>query len=249
MKIATWNLDRRNDNALDGVKTLIAEHEVLCLQEVHEDILDDVTALTEHHFIADECTYRGGQTFIVILSKHPIHNAECIDHKHWRSLRNWWRNQKEGRCFQRVDIDRDGQQWRVINAHLPLNVSPFCRMCEWARIWNETDEDHNRNVICGDFNTFAGPIWALFFGVFMGFRLKDLFLNERNLMQKYIERSDFTNPFRKKKFTHTRTHMHVPYQLDFLLHHEKHKTKDAKRWPKRMGSDHWPLSAQIELQD
>ena len=57
MKIATWNLDRRNDNALDGVKTLIAEHEVLCLQEVHEDILDDVTALTEHHFIADECTY------------------------------------------------------------------------------------------------------------------------------------------------------------------------------------------------
>ena len=243
MKIATWNVHRRNKKALEGVQTLLKEHDVLCLQEINEKILDKVTKLAPHHYVSDECTWRGGKSYIVTLSKHPITKSECIDHQHWKSLRNLWRGQEEGRCFQRVDLDVNGTKWRVINAHLPLNVSPYCRMCEWARIWNETDENHNRNIICGDFNTFAGPIWALIFGPFLGFRIKDLFLNERNLMQKYIERSAFVNPHKKLK----RTHAQVPYQLDFLLHEEVQNTKQAKRWPKRMRSDHWPLTIELDV--
>lgn len=245
MKIATWNVHRRNKKTLKGVQLLMAEHDVLCLQEINETLLEDVLKTAPHNYVSDECTWRGGKSYIVTLSKYPITDGECIQHKHWHSLRNILKGQKEGRYFQRVDIDHKGTNWRVVNAHLPLNVSPFCRMCEWARIWNATNQDHTRNVICGDFNTFAGPIWALFVGPFMGFRLKDLFLNERNLMQKYIERSEFTNPLKAKK----RTHAHVPYQLDFLLHQTVHETKEFKRWPKRLGSDHWPLSLHVKLGD
>ena len=241
MKIATWNIDRRNKKAPKGIKTLLDVHEVVCLQEVRETMLDEVKALAPHHFISDECEWRGGTTYLVTLSKHPITQTEVVEHQHWRSLRNFWRGQDEGRTFHRVDIDRDGKTWRIINTHLPLNVSPYCRMCEWARIWGETDQTHDNNIIAGDFNTFAGPIWALFFGAFLGFRIKDLFLNERNLMQKYIERSAFVNPHKKLR----RTHAHVPYQLDFLLHEESQGTHKAIRWSERLGSDHWPLSLEI----
>lgn len=239
MKIATWNAYRQNPRAIAGITTLLSGHDVLCLQEVHHDILEDVLKLAPHNHVSDECTWRKGRSYVVTLSHHPIVKAESLRHRHWPSLRNALQGQKEGRYFQRLDIEKDGQPWRIVNAHLPLNVSPFCRMGEWARMWAETAE-HGRNIVCGDFNTFAGPIWAVLVGPFMGFRMRDVFIHERRRLRKFIAEKYFENPFAQ-----WRTQMHLPYQLDFLLHGENLKANNAQRWPDRLGSDHWPLSAEF----
>lgn len=237
MRVATWNTYRDNPKALQGAATLMGKHDVLCLQEVHHNILDEMLKLAPHHHVSEECTWKKGQSYVVTLSKHPIIRAKCVQHRHWPSLRNALQKQKEGRFFQRLDIEHNGAPWRIVNVHLPLNASPFCRMGEWARMWGET-ASHGRNIICGDFNTFAGPIWALMVGPFMGFRMRDVFINERRRLQQFIAKTNFISATPKQ-----RTQMHLPYQLDFLLHSESLTTQHAERWPERLGSDHWPLSA------
>lgn len=240
MKIATWNAYRHNTQALEGIAVLMGQHDVLCLQEVHHDILQDVLKYAPYHHTSDECTWKTGRSYIVTLSKHPISNAQNVRHRHWPSLSNWLQQQTEGRFFHHIDILKKGKSWRIINAHLPLSVSPFCRMREWARLWRHTAK-HGRTLICGDFNAFHDPFVGLFVAPFMGHRLKDFLIHERRRLRTFLSKKKFGNPFAP-----WRTQMHLPYQLDFILHSEALITHNALRWQGRLGSDHWPLSAEFK---
>ncbi len=243
MQITSWNVFRRNMEALYGVKELVdAGHDILCLQEVPELLLEDILQLMPYNYTCLESVWRNGRSksYLVILSNYPIEMPTTVPHKQWPSLRNELHGQTESFEFQQINIMCNGQQWRIFNVHLPLNVSPFSRIREWLRIHRRFSSS-SHNIICGDFNAFADPLWNMLVAPFFGYRPKDVFIHERNELRNFIFRKKLINPFGR-----WRTQMHLPFQLDFILHPKLVTGTNAIRWPSRMGSDHWPISIKLK---
>ena len=243
MQVATWNMYRYNKRSLQGVQTLLdAGHDVVCLQEVPEHLLDSITKLTPHHAVCRELVWKKGtqKTFLVTLSQHPLTHTMITPHKRWPSFATKILGLEEGLEFHAVDVRVHNHDWRIFNVHLPLHAPPFGRMIEWIRICSKFSQQ-SHNVICADFNAYAGPIWSALLSPILGTKFKHLVAHERKRLKKFLEKKNLQNPF-----GHWRTQVYFPYQLDFILHHETLTPTKAKRWPSRLHSDHWPLSITLE---
>lgn len=239
MKIVTWNALRTNLNIIDGVEKLLAAgHDVICLQEIPQKDKNTLKELTPYSTYIEDCIHKGGISYNMVLSKHPITSVQTLPHRPWSSLTLRIRNRKDGMFFQKVEILKEGVIWQVINTHLILNAPPLIRIAEWIRMSRHM-APHNRTLICGDFNTFASPLWSIIVAWYMDYRWKDFFTHERKQMEAFLRKKKLINPFSQ------RTQTYLPYQLDFILFKESLKFSNATRWPERYGSDHWPLSIQL----
>ena len=243
MRVASWNMHRYNQKGLQGAEKLVAAgHDVICLQEVPEKILEKVLNLAPHHAQCRELVWQKGaqKTFLVTLSQHPMSRHIITPHKRWPNLLTKLAGLEEGLEFLASDIHAYNRNWRIFNVHLPLHAPPFGRMIEWIRIYKKFDKQ-SHNIVCADFNAFAGSIWSALLSPLVGTKLKHLMAHERWQLRKFLEKKQLENPFAK-----WRTQSQLPYQLDFILHGKELQVVMAERWPDRLNSDHWPLSLTLE---
>jgi endonuclease/exonuclease/phosphatase family metal-dependent hydrolase len=240
MKIVSWNIYRRNRHLTrlpDFVRGL--EADVVCLQEVPLNALPLLEGALPHMVACREFDplKKHMETQLVILSKHPLHSHTRVEHGSppATSLAARLSGKCMGKEFHFIDLSVHGQQVRIFNAHLPLKVPPSFRLAEldFMRKYLATDR---HNFVCGDFNSFGGPLVNPAWGWFYGYRGQDYLIHERKRIERMMAAHGLVNPFGGK-----RTHHLLNIQLDYILLPQTLHVRQKHILRERCGSDHYPL--------
>ena len=177
----------------------------------------------------------------VIATRKPVETHTTIPHKnvyeHVTVVDDRYKNFKSDSAY--IDISVGQKKVRIFNAHLKCVAGPYHRLSQFRELLENLSSDRE-NIICGDFNTFGHPLLSIFVWKYFGYRLREVMLHERSIMQALIDLYQFKNPF-KGMVTFTK----IPMQFDYILVPATMSICDKKRL-RRNGSDHFPLLLEVE---
>jgi endonuclease/exonuclease/phosphatase family metal-dependent hydrolase len=256
MKIYSWNMLFRNrelDRAFDFIAN--SDFDIFCLQEVPEDFLKKLQALSSS--VAYSIAHRSDverlfpdevkNNFIVTLSKHPITNRGEIQFpEYWhllplrtrifvRMMRPFGFSMIRNRGGLYVDVTAGGKSMRVMNLHLIL-AQPAWRLKEFETAMAECNPSRP-TIVCGDFNTIEAPHISILNWI-LGGKIRDAFFHRR-------ERTNIDKQFVQHELVNTLsgsiTHRLSRSQLDHILVSHSFSIKKAEVLSDRIGSDHHPI--------
>ncbi|MGD0576912.1 MAG: hypothetical protein ABSA74_02460, partial [Candidatus Staskawiczbacteria bacterium] len=138
-----------------------------------------------------------------------------------------------------VDIDAPGHKLRIFNVHFKCVAGPYHRLSQFREVLENFDPKRE-NIICGDLNTFGHPIVNIFLWKYFGYRIQELFINEKKILRTHFDLNKLKNPFRGMI-----TFIKFPMQLDYILLPKKTKISAKQRFLRPYGSDHLALSVEI----
>lgn len=248
--------NRELDRAFDFIAE--SDFDIFCLQEVTEKFLKRLKTLPRSiaHRIDVERLFKGGtvHNYVVILSKHPIESqGEIPFPEYWHLLPfrtrmfvrlmrpfGFSKIRNRGAIFADIRFPGLPNAVRVFNLHLIL-AQPTWRLKEFETAMAERDPARP-SIVCGDFNILEKPHitplnWIL------GGRAGDALLYNRERMR--IERS-FVEHQLVNPLAGGITHPLSQSQLDHILVSHSFSIKNASVIPDRFGSDHHPISVEIE---
>lgn len=257
MKIYSWNMLYRNqelDRAFDFVSQ--SDFDVFCLQEVPSAFLERLKTLpcAIAYQSERELLFKGHtiHNYLVILSKHPIAIQGDIrfpDYWHLLPLRtrlfvsimsSHLFTKIRNRAAVYVDITVQGELIRIFNLHLIL-AHPELRLQEFEQAMTLRNPAQ-KTIVCGDFNIIEKPHvtplnWLL------GGTANDtlLYRRERTHIERRFVEHELDNALPGKV-----THPLSQSQLDHILVSTHFAIKNAEVLHDRHGSDHNPISAEIE---
>lgn len=260
MKIYSWNVFCYN-RKLSEVRAFIEEldFDVLCLQEVTEELLEHLKSLPFHlayHVDVLRMFSKDKQelNYVVLLSRHPIEGQGTLQFAdmafpiHTRifirfmSLFKWSWIAERGAVY--ADIKVGQKTVRIFSVHLTL-WGPGKRAEEFEHLathllHTELPEMHS-SILCGDFNIIEyGPMKILNF--LLGSKIKEAtpWYPERTLFEKRFKKYGLHNPLLGMT-----THKFSRSQLDHILVSEDISVKNAWVVPEKHGSDHQPVGIDI----
>jgi endonuclease/exonuclease/phosphatase family metal-dependent hydrolase len=237
-----------------------SDFDVFCLQEVPEDFLTRLQALSNSreysiaHRSDVERLFSDGvkNNFVVTLSKYPITNQGEIQFpEYWhllplrtrifvRLMKPFGFSMIRNRGGLYVDITVSEKSIRIMNLHLIL-AQPAWRLKEFELAMAERDPSRPA-IVCGDFNTIESPHISILNWI-LGGKVSDAFLHRR-------ERTDINKQFVQHELVNTLvgsiTHQLSRSQLDHILVSHTFSIKNASVLSDRVGSDHHPIRVEIE---
>lgn len=246
-------INRELDRAFDFISK--SDFDIFCLQEVPEIFLARLKKLplqiayrvdTEKFSKSESVTM-----FNVILSRHQITAQNEIQFPNYeqlplrtRLLANTTPIQLFSRARNRggiyADIMIQKISLRVFCLHLTL-MHPALRSNEFETAMTKQDMSQP-TIVCGDFNILEKPHitplnWLL------GGNLSDalFYKRERKQIEKHFSEHKLTNAL-SGEITHPLSRS----QLDHILVSNSFSIKNAEVIPDRYGSDHHPISVEIE---
>jgi|SRR3989344_5497655 len=254
MKIYSWNVyyhNKKIELMLNFIKNL--DFDVLCLQEVPENLLGNLRALpyqTVHaidlEFISKE---KSCAVYHVILSRFPIRTSGAVPPVRvvlpWRTytilkFRSGWTD-IINREFLYADVETPTGVLRIFSVHLALS-RPRDRKNEFELIRQNIPKEFPA-IIAGDFNIleFAPiKIFNWLFGSPITHALP--WYDERSEFEICFEKFCFQNPLRGQK-----THNLSRSQLDHILVPNDAKVLKAEIIKETYGSDHHPVFIEVVI--
>ena len=252
MKIVSWNVWVLNANGVGNLKRLLEEEpaDVYCLQEVTAEMLEYIHDVDLHGmdyiYCFDYRKFKDGyyqNYFLVLLSKHRIHNTKInrihVNHLTRGSLWDWIMRWDESIEFQYADLQIEGQWYRIFNCHLEVSAGPELRLRQFEQCVEKFKPD-SCNIVCGDFNIYARPKWNWLVWWMMGFKLREIKINEREVFEKRFEQLELKNVFLGENTFHERS-----LQLDHILVPESFSVQKSKVIQDGYGSDHQPIFVEL----
>ena len=256
MKIVSWNIYFRNadfDRAFRFIESL--EYDVLCLQEVPEELLTRLKKLpVDIRWSVDvDRLFKQGtvRNYLVILSRHPIEDVReftfSLPHIPWRTklfmhlLRPLGWSKIEGRTALIADVKLPGYSSpvRVACLHLLL-AHPSVRFTEFERTMEAIGETSEK-ILCGDFNIIESPKVSLISWAHGGTVLDTLlWKRERAELERRFAHYRLVNPHLNQI-----THPFSRSQLDHILVSGHMKIKNSGVMEDPTGSDHLPIFVEL----
>lgn len=246
--------NRELDRAFDFIAQ--SDFDIFCLQEVSEAFLARLQKLPCH--IASRTDVEklyGSETvpmYNVILSRHPVTTqGEIPFPDYWPLLPLRTRifvHLMPNKYFSRIrnrgglyaDITVGKKSVRVFNLHLVL-AQPAWRLKEFEMAMAERDSSRP-TIVCGDFNTIEAPHISIL-NWLLGGKVSDVFFHrrERTNIQEHFVQHELVNAL-----AGSITHQLSRSQLDHILVSHSFAIKNASVIPDRFGSDHHPISVEVE---
>lgn len=246
--------NRELDRAFEFIKD--SNFDIFCLQEVPENFLARLKTLPYHIASRTDVEKFVGSNIVpmynVILSKHSIETQGEIpfpDYWHLLPLRTrLFVHLMPNRFFAKIrnrgglyaDVTIGKSTTRIFNLHLIL-AHPTWRLKEFETVMAERDPSLP-TIVCGDFNTIEAPHISILNWI-LGGKVSDAFLHRRertNIQGRFIEH-ELVNAL-KGSITHQLSRS----QLDHILVSHTFTIKNASVLPDRIGSDHHPISVEVE---
>lgn len=250
--------NRELDRAFEFISK--SDFDIFCLQEVPEDFLKRLQALSAS--IAYSIAHRSDverlfpegvkNNFVVTLSKYPITNQGEIQFpEYWhllplrtrifvRLMRPFHFSMIRNRGGLYVDVAVGDKSMRVMNLHLIL-AQPAWRLKEFEMAMAERDPSRP-TIVCGDFNTIEAPHISILNWI-LGGKVSDAFLHRR-------ERTNINKHFVQHELVNTLagsiTHQLSRSQLDHILVSHSFTIKNAEVLTDQIGSDHHPIRVEVE---
>lgn len=261
MKIYSWNVLCYNKKIAE-VRSFIEglDFDVLCLQEVTEELLEILKLLPFHisyhvDVLRMFSKHKQELNYVVILSRLPIEEEGTLQFAnlafpiHTRifiramSIFKWSWITERGAVY--IDLKIGSKVVRVFSVHLTL-WGPGTRAEEFEHLathllHTSLPEIHS-SVICGDFNIIEyGPMKILNF--LLGSKIKEAtpWYPERELFEERFKKYGLHNPLRGMT-----THKFSRSQLDHILVSEDIVVKNAWVVPEKHGSDHQPVGIETD---
>lgn len=251
MKIYSWNVLDRNAS-IPGAAKWVREldFDVLCLQEVNEELLAELRTMPFHLAFVPEMKSRNifGRTFIrysAILSRYPLGEVERIELPHdppplrtrafivLMTFMGFAFVSEHGALA--VIVVQPSGPLQIICAHLTLR-GPKNRKNEFRAVLGKRNPDLPA-IVCGDFNIIEwGPLKILNWLLGGTFSEALPWYPERELFEERFGNAGFTNPLRGMS-----THPFSKSQLDHILVSKDFEVQNASVLSARYGSDHQPV--------
>lgn len=221
--------------------------DVICLQEFPIEYLEKLSSLFSHYIFEKELlVYKNGRkkttrVYTVTISRIPIKNTDVIQHKEFyeegAKRERRYRNFRAHSIY--ADIDVGKRKMRIFNVHFKCVAGSHHRFSQFREILHHFDPERE-NIICGDLNTFSRPIINIFIWKYFGLKVKELFIHEKKSLKRIFDLHKLKNPF--ENFV---TFLKFPVQLDYILLPTLTKMISKRRFLRRRGSDHFPISVEI----
>jgi len=248
MKILSWNIYKDNKKIPDAIEFLKnKKFDIICIQEFPKQDLDKLNSLAAQYIFADEYVAynnlrkKPDRMYTVIISNVPIKNHATIKHKEYYedvSLRD-----KRYQDFRAdsiyADIDVGERKLRVFNVHFKCVAGPYHRLSQLREVLENFNYERE-NIICGDLNTFGHPMINIFVWKYFGFKIRELFVNEKTILKVTFDLNKLQNPFRRSL-----TFLKFPTQLDYILLPNTTKIISKQKFLQSYGSDHLPICVEI----
>lgn len=246
-----YHFNKRLSEALAFVRDSGAD--IFCLQEVPEQFLPQLKELPYHTAAVKEVDFvarrKAATSYIVTLSRYPItgYNSVTLPIPERRPLTSrilyavgLWALATDNRHCSMAKIALPEGPLHVFNLHLSL-THPERRASEFEL----SMVNYDRNIpsfICGDFNILEKPHVAPL-NWLLGGRPSDTlrWRRERTHIEVNFASYELTNAL-----ADTNTHPISRSQLDHILVSHDFTIKNAHVIPERYGSDHHPISVEIE---
>ena len=256
MKIYSWNVvcyNKKLAEMRDFIEHL--DFDVLCLQEVPEDLLICLKKMPFHlvshiDVIRAMSATKRVENYVVILSKRPIANSGTLQFFNFRFpfhtklfialMRPFGFTFVTERGAAYADIDLgNGILTRIFSVHLTL-WGPHNRAKEFEAVI-EHAQPGMPAIIAGDFNVLEyGPMKILNWLLGAPLRQAVPWYPERDLFEERFSAAAFHNPLKGKV-----THGFSRSQLDHILLSEGLQAKRAWVHPELHGSDHNPVAVEL----
>ncbi len=245
MKILTWNIYKRNKNIQKAIMFLKKqEADIVCLQEFPVQHIELLKSLNPYIAIYEEVLiYKNNRkpderSYSIIASKFPIQQQTVIAHKSSYGHINRYKHFQSDSFY--VDVDTpEGQFFRIFNTHFKCITGPNHRLAQFKEVVGHLSADR-RNIICGDFNTFGKPLLNLVLWKYLGYKAREITVNENKKMARLFDVHSLKNPLKRQV-----TFWKFPIQLDYILIPSYIEVKNKRVFKHPHGSDHFPLLLEI----
>ncbi|MDB5237610.1 MAG: hypothetical protein JWL88_712 [Parcubacteria group bacterium] len=258
MKIYSWNVlcyNKKLEEVCDFIEHL--DFDVLCLQEVTEELLACLKKLPFHIVSHIDVIRLMSATelvnnYAVILSKRPIVNSGRIQFFnfpfpiHTRLFVTLMRPfgltfvSERGAAYADIDLG-NGVLTRIFSVHLTL-WGPHNRAKEFEAVIGHV-EPNMPAIVCGDLNVIEyGPMKILNWLLGSPLRQATPWYPERDLFEERFAAAKFHNPLIGKV-----THGFSRSQLDHILLSEDITAARAWVHPELHGSDHNPVAVELKM--
>ncbi len=242
MKLLNWNMFYQNsemEDALDFVYSQDAD--IISLQEVPLEAVKLMNSNSDYHsrFAIDSINRE--PNYLAILSKEePIKEKSFpLKIRKEKSLLARLLGWNESVHGLYLDVPHEEDQFRVLNIHLENYAGPLRRKSQLERALKFVAGGVKNKIVCGDFNSFGRTLYNLAVGIPFGYKLKEFFINEKNLLKKTLNKHNLQDPFED-----TVTYPSIQLCLDKILTPKSMNVK--KEVIKELyESDHYPITLEI----
>lgn len=246
MKIVSWNAEKK----WRGTHRLLRHNQdvdIFSLQEVpaaFELEQKDFPGLKEVR-IPDFIHRRQHKSmYLTVVTRHDIVEVKTVryfDRRITSPMTLYYRIRGDYQVYDAllVKIRVDGIVYSIVNVHLPIAASAPVRKEMLISLFEQV-KDLENPIITGDLNVYDRIYLTVVFGLFRGFRFKELFFNERNDAEDLFIGYGFHNIF-----AGTRTALLLATQFDHILINNSLRVVNKKRLH-RYHSDHFAIMAEVE---
>lgn len=250
LKLLNWNVYYRNshlEDVLDFIQSTDAD--LICLQEVSSKLNKKINQETRY-FVRECVDYykRGEDTYLMILSKtKPIQsgtytyfdgNIHSLLHTYWKILFGLEQNNQS----IYIDLEINNKLIRIHNTHLTWDTTPSVRIMQIKRFFNFVNQGPKAFVMA-DLNTFSNRLIGLLSAIPLSYKLEDLSINERKVVDDLIIRSGFHNPY---KGITSWPLIQTGFQMDHILIPQEYHISNVEFLEETYGSDHLPQIIEID---
>jgi len=264
LKLLDWNVYCENGNTRAVTEFISAQNaDIVCLQEVSEELLARLSRLPTHALATalDEYRVKNGKhipSYLVIMTNLTVTEVRAVKFKRqpkrsllalfarWLRIEECLEYQYADVLFMRGTVLKKPVPIRIFNTHLESIAGPKHRIARFTQVLRSFAAG-KRNIVCGDLNVLRAWysfLWRLFLKFLQGELVtwEELWIKEYKVFEKMFEKAHLFNVFNGAT-----THEWSGNQLDYILVPQGTEIARKTLFEETHGSDHKPMLVEFRL--